>query len=88
MPYSDGKIMIQAKVRGTGEHDLELRVFNGSTENPSLKVELVSGVEQTVSWDIKIEDPDTPWVVVAVPDENMDERKEIYGTVKELSVLE
>jgi len=42
---------------------------------------LASGAKQTLSWDVKIENPDTPWVVVAVQDGNLEERKELFGTV-------
>ena len=44
---------------------------------------MISGVEQTISWDIAIENTDTPWIVVAVPDANMGEHKELFNaTIK------
>ena len=88
MPYKDGKVTIHAKLRGTGEHSVELRVFNGSIKHARQTAKLVSGVEKTMSWDVKIENPDTPWVVVAFPDKKLGERKELFGTAINLQLIE
>ncbi len=87
-PCREGKVTVQARVNGTGDHTVELRIFNGSTKNRKRNVRLVSGSIQTISWDVTIENSDTPWVVVAVPDGNIDGCKELFNTVTALREIE
>ena len=87
-PCREEKITVQARVNGTGDHTVELRIFNGSTESGKRNVKLLPGGMQTLSWDVTIENPDTPWVVVAVPDGNTDGSKELFNTVVTLREIE
>jgi hypothetical protein len=72
---------IEARLRGAGVHKIELRTFNGSVDRPESEVKLVAGREQTLNWELTVTDQDKPWIVVAIPDGRINEKKELFGTV-------
>jgi hypothetical protein len=87
-PPENGEVRIEARLQGVGSHKIELRAFNGVADVPSASVDLISGQEQMVTWKLKIGDRDRPWAIVAIPDSNLTARQELFGTLRELAVIE
>jgi hypothetical protein len=82
---SNGAVRIEARVRGSDAHNIELRAFNGSISGASVfPVDLKSRGERTLAWDVRVINDDKPWVAVAIPDANHDSRKEVFGAAHEL----
>jgi hypothetical protein len=75
---ADGRVTIQAVISGTGMHTLAIRAANLSIEQPSRTVRL-DGREQIIEWSGRTIDKAGPWVVVAVPDRRIEERREVTG---------
>lgn len=80
----DTEVTLRATVRGAGEHEAELRVFNGSVDRPKARVDLGDGGERTLEWVLRVESPDRPWAAVLVPDGDAGTRREAFGTLKDL----
>ncbi len=87
-PSKNGEVRIEARLRGSGSHKIELRAFNGTADVSSASVNLISGREEIVTWKLKIGAGDRPWAIVAIPDSNMTARKELSGTLRELPSIE
>jgi hypothetical protein len=81
-----GHIRIEAAVRGAGEHELELRLFNCTTDAPRRQMSLGEACEQTVAWDLQIECAQKPWAGVVVPDGDACAGREVYGPSGGLAV--
>jgi hypothetical protein len=86
-PDGDGQVSLTATVRGAGEHDLAVRVFNGSVDGPQRHVVLASGQEQAVTWRLHVGCREKPWVAVVTPDGDAGARKEAFGTVLSLPAI-
>ncbi len=63
-----GIVQVEARVRGAGTHQVELRVFNASASGPQGAVNLTAGQEQTLTWKLRVASADKPWAVVVIPD--------------------
>ena len=89
-PVEDGRVRVTAKVRGAGTHRVQLRLFNGSLPSRDLGPEpsapaqveltLTPDVERSLTWEVRIADPQKPWAAVAVPDGRLGEKQEVFGT--------
>jgi hypothetical protein len=84
---SNSKVEINGRAKGAGKHKVELRAFNGSLKSAVTDVQLVPGREQSLRWELQVTDPEKPWVVAAVPDSRIQEKKELFGTMRELPKL-
>jgi len=84
---SKSTVEISGRVSGAGVHKVELRAFNGSLKTAVTDVRLVPGREQLLHWELQVTDPEKPWVVVAVPDSKIQEKNELFGTMRELPNL-
>ena len=71
---------IEVSAEGLGIHDIVLHTFNGIVTNPKKTVELETGEKLSFHWDIQIHDPDIPWVVVIIPDNDLTWKKELTGS--------
>ncbi len=87
-PPVNGEVRIEARLTGSGSHNIELRAFNGSPDVASSTVTLTPGVEQAVTWKLKVGEPGTPWAVVAVPDNNITARQELFGSLRPVAEIE
>jgi hypothetical protein len=84
---SNSTVEISCRVSGAGAHKVELRTFNGALKTAVTDVRLVPGREQSLHWELQVTDLEKPWVVVAVPDSKIHEKKELFGTMRELPNL-
>jgi hypothetical protein len=84
----NGEVQIEARLTGSGSHKVELRAFNGTADISSSTVTLTPGREHTVVWKLRVNTEDKPWVIVAIPDNNMTAQQELSGTMRELPQIE
>ena len=87
-PPVNGEVQIEARLTGSGSHKVELRAFNGNPDVPSSTVALTPGVEQTITWTLKVVEAEKPWVVVAIPDDHMASRQELFGSLRLLPTID
>ena len=73
-------VILRASVRGNGAHHFTLRTENLNVEDVTQNVNLKPGLAQTLTWQARIKSPDTPWVVVVVPDDDLSQRQELMGS--------
>ncbi len=80
----DGQVFLTATVRGVGEHELVARAFNAAVDEPSQRVRVRAGREQTVIWRLRVDRADRPWVALVTPDGDAGARREVFGPLREL----
>jgi hypothetical protein len=80
---SDGGVLIGVDVRGTGTHRFNVRFDNLKLNDEQKEITLQSGVSGHLEWHAQIDSPDTPWVAVIVPDDDLARRKELRGAIWE-----
>ena len=80
---SDGKVLIGVDARGTGAHRFNVRFDNLKLNDVQKEITLQSGVSGHLEWHAQIDSPNTPWVAVIVPDDDLARRKELRGAVWE-----
>ena len=78
-----GEVTIRLTARGSGAHRFALRVDNLTLSGADKEVTLRPGVAGTLEWRARIASPDTPWVAVVVPDDDLAQRKELTGAAWE-----
>lgn len=83
VPQND-EVPIEARLIGSGSHKIVLRAFNGTAPTSSWTVTLTPDRQQTITWKLKLEAADKPWVIVLIPDNNMTARRELSGTLRAL----
>jgi hypothetical protein len=74
-------VTIEAKVNGKGIHHLRLFADNLSVKNTEEELNLNNN--NKVSWQVKIIEPDRPWVAVVVTDGKITDRHELFGLLKQ-----
>lgn len=77
------EVTIQLTAQGNGLHHFNIRTDNLRLASTSKEVNLKSGNTLSFEWTGHITSPDTPWVAVIVPDDNLSQRKETRGAVWE-----
>ncbi len=77
------EVVIMVKVTGIGEHTLTLRTDNLQVTGATKKVFIKPGDQLTLKWKCRIISPDESWVTVVVPDNEINNRKEIIGSAWE-----
>jgi hypothetical protein len=82
---TEDDIALAIHLSGRGMHEVELRAFNATVSDRVIVVELDG--EQTVTSSAVLVELDTPWVIVAIPDRNLAERQEVFGTIEPLPSL-
>jgi hypothetical protein len=80
-----GLVKVAAQVRGSGAHALELRAFNATVDQNQAKLDLGTKGSRTLEWNLRITDPEKPWVMVVIPDGRMADRRELFGTSRKLA---
>lgn len=77
--HKDSEVRIRLAARGQGRHDFSLRCDNLIVGDARKEVTLKRGNVGTLEWSGRIHSLDSPWVVVVIPDENLENRKELFG---------
>ncbi len=77
------EVTIRVSARGSGAHRFALRVDNLTVSGADSEVTLRPGVAGTLEWRARIASPDTPWVAVVFPDDDLAQRKELTGAAWE-----
>ena len=78
-----GDVIIRVRARGTGNHRFGIRADNLELAESQKEMILKPGLEGVLEWRGHIGSPDTPWVAVVVPDDDLALRKEVLGAVWE-----
>jgi hypothetical protein len=74
-----GAVQLKLRLSGRGKHEVELRLFNCETSNTTRRVNLTADADDTLVWQLRVVDPLKPWIAVAIPDAELDQRQEIFG---------
>jgi len=82
-----GAVRLELRLRGRGRHEVQLRLFNCETANLMQQIRLNAGTESKLTWQLRVTDTLKPWVVVAIPDAQVNLRQEAYGHVGSLQEL-
>ena len=77
---TSGEVILRAVVRGQGAHRLQVRANNLVIENGTQQAALESDKAQSFTWRAKVVAADEPWVAVLVPDGDLSQRAEWFGT--------
>ena len=78
-----GEVRIRVSARGNGSHRFSIRTDNLTLPDAQKELILKRGSTGTLEWSGRITSPDTPWVAVAVADEDPTMRKELMGNAWE-----
>jgi hypothetical protein len=79
----DGKVRIDVNAQGTGTHRFVVRVDNLKLDGAQKEITLQAGTIGHVEWAAQIDSPNTPWVAVIVPDDDLARRKEVRDAIWE-----
>ncbi|MEP6747365.1 MAG: glycoside hydrolase family 9 protein [Bacteroidota bacterium] len=74
-----GDIIINVKADGNGVHHFTIRADNLTFVHASKEVILKSGQTGTIEWHAHVTSPDTPWVALVIPDDDLQQKKELMG---------
>ena len=74
-----GDIVIKVIAQGTGIHHFTIRTDNLTLINTAKELVLQTGKTGTTEWHARISSPGTAWVVLVIPDGDMQQRKELTG---------
>jgi hypothetical protein len=81
--HKDSDVRISLKARGEGRHSFRLRCDNLTVTEAQKELNLKRGGVGTVEWNGRINSLESPWVLVVVPDGNLERRKELMGAAWE-----
>ena len=79
----NNEVTIVVKATGNGKHRFTLRADNLTVTNTTKEITLQQNATVTVEFKCKITATSTPWVAVILPDDDLNQRKEIRGAVWE-----
>jgi hypothetical protein len=77
----DGQVMIKLIVGGKGKHNFSVRTENLSINDGAKDITLKANRKQKTVWTGKIENINSPWFAVVIPDNDLTRRKEINGVI-------
>ena len=79
----NGGITIRLTAQGNGVHHFSFRVDNLTLDDASKEINLQAGKTAQLEWHGHISEINKPWVAVAIPDNNLPQRKELRGSAWE-----
>lgn len=82
-----GVVSVILNLTGTGNHKIELKVFNAKSEFVGKQVELFENVPQKIQMELIVADMNKPYVAVVLIDGKSELRKEIVGSYCNPAVL-
>ena len=74
-------VQFEVSAKGTGVHKLAFRTFNGTVADPARHLDFRDGQTADLRWELQVEDPDKPWVVVIAADGDLAGNQELTGTL-------
>ncbi len=74
-----GLITVRVTANGAARHTFTLRTFNLDLRDSEKTIALEPGSTATLLWTATLKSRDVPWVVVAFPDGDLDQRQETTG---------
>jgi hypothetical protein len=77
----DGNMSIKVAARGSGTHRFAIRSVNLSGTEGEKEMGLGAEGPQTVEWRTQATAKNAPWVAVIIPDDKLDQRKELIGAL-------
>jgi hypothetical protein len=75
-----GDVVITATIEGNGSHSFKVRSSNLAIKDTEKKVTLQQGKKTVLKWQLKTLHADEPWVALVVPDDDMANRREVFGS--------
>lgn len=81
--FGTADVAIKLTARGSGHHRFLLRSDNLSVNGDTKELTLHPGSAGALEWRGEITEPDMPWVVVIVPDDDLAARREVTGAAWE-----
>jgi len=81
-PAEQRRITIAARVRGTGQHRFTLRAFNLAVDQPVQSITLERALPQVITWSASVQSPDTAWVAVVYPDDDLSRLKDVSSPAR------
>ena len=79
---SQGQVVIKVSAQGSGRHRFALRAGNLAISHPAQEVTLTAGEVRAFEWRGTMTVVEAPWVVVVVPDDDLLQRKEAFGSTR------
>jgi hypothetical protein len=76
---ADGNISISITLEGSGEHNLEIKLFNAEAPFNKKKIDLAGKGSEKIEFDLKVTDRSKPYVAVVSVDNDPDLQREIVG---------
>jgi len=73
------RVELHVTASGRGRQRFAIRTHNLSMELPVRELDLQSGHPARATWECRIQTPSAPWVAVVIPNDDLSQRKEIYG---------
>jgi len=76
------QVRIRLIAEGIGNHELSIRLFNGSTPEPQKLLTFQTVRQDEFDWVVEVKNPVMPWVAVIVPDGDIGRKVTITGTLE------
>lgn len=74
-----GNIVIKVTARGKGSHHFSIRTDNLDVSDTTKELILKTGENGLIEWHARISAANTPWVVLVIPDGDLQQKKEMTG---------
>jgi hypothetical protein len=74
-----GEVIIKVNVQGLGNHHFNIRAENLIISGTQKELLCKEGRTSTIEWHAHISSPGEPWVALIIPDDDMQQRKEVRG---------
>jgi len=79
---SQGQVVIKVSAQGSGRHRFVLRAENLAISGQAKEVTLAAGEVQAIEWRAAMTVVDAPWVAMVVPDDDLLQRREAFGSTR------
>jgi hypothetical protein len=76
----DENIKLRLKAEGVGRHRFTVRTYNLAPAQSAQEVDLAAGEVVELTWPVRIESATAPWVAVVIPNGDVSQRRELYGS--------
>jgi len=76
---ANGAVTIRLTASGSGRHSFAIRSDNLAGDLTVKRVTLRAGRPFELTWKAKTMVANTPWVAVMIPDEQIEQRRELFG---------